>query len=233
MKISFARCQVCVCICTHTIRLHHQDEPMHIDRRASLSPPTLYHISRLAWPRNSILVFNIFTNSNALQHLMAQSCKLYVYIPWPTVPDPCGISNKSLRWKLRLALEIVRGFPSMKFKANKTLSLNMPLERHSLDTIKTVKLDVRQNLQRQAAGRMVYGCGIPGYHMCVVYPQSISIISSFHTHTHTINLSSRAMQKRNSMHCMPGHMDPKDVFFLLVGPTCWCFNHFLLFVCII
>ena len=61
----------------------------------------------------------------------------------------------------------------------------MSLERHSLDTIKTVKLDVRQNLQRQAAGRMVYGCGIPGYHMCVVYPQSISLISSFHTHTRT------------------------------------------------
>ena len=116
---------------------------------------------------------------------MAQSCILYVYIQWPKVPDPSGRSNKSIRWKLRLTLEIVQGFPSMKFKANKTLSWNMSLERHSLDTIKTVKLDVRQNLQRQAAGRMVYGCGIPGYHMCVVYPQSISVISSFHTHTHT------------------------------------------------
>ena len=135
-----------------------------------------------------------------------------VHIPWPKVPDPCGISNKSMRWKLRLTPEIVQGFPSMKFKANKTLSWNMSLERHSLDTIKTVKLDVRQNLQRQAAGRMVYGCGIPGYHMCVVYPQSISIISSFHTHTHNQLVEpGHAKKKQHALHAW-SHGPQRSVF---------------------
>ena len=165
-----------VCICTHTVPLHHQDEPMHIDRRASLSRPTLYHISRLVWPRQIIFWYSTYLRTQMPYSTLWPISLQIVHIPWPKVPDPCGISNKSMRWKLRLTPEIVQGFPSMKFKANKTLSLNMSLERHSLDTIKNVKLDVRQNLQRQAAGRMVYGSCIPGYHMCVAYPQSISII---------------------------------------------------------
>ena len=62
-----------VCICTHTVRLHHQDEPMHIDRRASLSPPTLYHISRLVWPRN----FTYF----GIQHIYELKCLTALYDP--------------------------------------------------------------------------------------------------------------------------------------------------------
>ena len=141
----------------------------------------------------------------------------------PKVPDPCGISNKSIRWKLRLtleSLEIIQGFSSMKFTANKTLSLNMSFEIHSLDTIKTVKLDVRQNLQRQAAGRMVYGCGIPGYHMCVVYPQSISVISSFHTRTHTHNQLVEPGHAKKKQHALHAWSDGprRSVFFSWLVP---------------
>ena len=112
-----------VCICTHTVRLHHQDEPMHIDRRASLSPPTLYHISRLVWPRQIIFWYSTYLRTQMPYSTLwprAANCmftshgpRCLTLVEYQTNPS-AEIS----------ALEIVQGFPSMKFKANKTLSLN-------------------------------------------------------------------------------------------------------------
>ena len=102
------------------------------------------YVNILIWSRSYNLESNkhditYYLQTQVLKHFKAHSSTWYVHSPWPIVPYPCGVSTKIHPLKVPACTQNDRGFRSVRFKANTTLSLNMSLDTWSYQHIRRIK----------------------------------------------------------------------------------------------